>query len=72
MVDFVEAEGLIHVVSPTMAGEFTLCGDAFDLSSDVDGYEWTNTKRRTVTCPACARIVREVRSVRTSSEARHD
>lgn len=66
MADFVEAEGRVHVVNPVTAGEFTLCGDAFDLASDVDGYEWSATKRRTVTCPSCAEIIRYVRRVRTS------
>lgn len=65
MAEFVEAEGLVHVTNPTLA-EFTLCGDAFDLSSDVAGYAWTATKRRTVTCPSCVEIIRYVRPVRTS------
>jgi hypothetical protein len=58
--EFVEAEGLVHL----SLGEFTLCGDAFDLGSDVLGYEWRPTRSRTVTCPECARIIRECRGVR--------
>lgn len=65
MADFVEADGDIHVMNPIMA-EFTLCGDAFDLGSDEDGYEQKPTKRRTVTCPKCAEIIRTVRGVRTT------
>jgi hypothetical protein len=61
---FVEAEGLVHLVNPVL-GEFTLCGDAFDLGSDIADYEWKETNRRTVTCSSCARIIRECRSVRT-------
>jgi hypothetical protein len=61
---FVEAEGLIHLVGP-LQGEHTLCGDAFDLASDVPGYEWKPTRRRVVTCPNCARVIEECRGVRT-------
>lgn len=62
MAEFVEAEGRVHVVSPAMS-EYTLCGDAFDLSSEEPGYEWKPTKRTTVTCPNCATIIRGVRHV---------
>lgn len=61
---FVEAEGAVHMVNPTMA-EFTLCGDAWDLFSDVPDYAWKETKRRTVTCDKCATIVNSCRGVRT-------
>lgn len=64
MADFVEAEGEVHMLNPLMGGEFTLCGDAFDLASDEDGYEQTVSKRRTVTCPHCAKVIRECRGVR--------
>lgn len=60
--EFVEAEGLIHLVD----GEFTICGDAFDLASDEDDYEWKATTSKTVTCPRCARIVELCRGVRTN------
>lgn len=63
MAEFVEAEGLVHVMNASLP-EFTLCGDAFDLHSDEDGYEQVPTQRRTVTCPACATIIRDVRNVR--------
>ncbi|AFU88285.1 hypothetical protein CcrColossus_gp415 [Caulobacter phage CcrColossus] len=65
MAELVEAEGLVHVVNPVSGGEHTLCGDAFDLASDVDGYEWTPSKSKTITCPNCAQIIREVRNLRT-------
>lgn len=64
MTQFVEAEDFVHIVHP-IGGEHTLCGDAFDLASDVDGYEWTLSKSKTVTCPRCALIIREVQNVRT-------
>lgn len=62
---FVEAEDLIHMVNPSSGGEFTLCGDAFDLASDIDGYVWNETKLRTVTCPKCAEVITACRGVRT-------
>lgn len=64
--EFVEAEGEIHMVNPLMGGEFTLCGDAFDLSSDEEGYEQTHTKRRTVTYRHCAQVVLGCRGVRVA------
>jgi hypothetical protein len=67
MPDYVKAEGLIHMVNP-IQGEFTLCGDAFDLASDVPGYEWKARRRGPVTCQSCAAIVIECRGVRTRAE----
>jgi hypothetical protein len=63
--EFVEAEGTVHLVSTT--GEYTLCGDAFDLGSDIEGYEWSATKKRTVTCPHCKDIIDLCRGVRTAA-----
>lgn len=63
---FVQAEGLIHLISPDEGGERTLCGDAFDLGSDEDGYEWKPTHRRIVDCPKCAAIIKVCRGVRTA------
>lgn len=58
--EFVEAEGLTHLVH----GEFTLCGDAFDLATDETGYAWATAKRNVVTCPRCADIINLTRRVR--------
>lgn len=63
---FVEAEGFVHLVG-ALQGEHTLCGDAFDLDSDVPGYEWKPTAKRVVTCPNCALVIEECRGVRTRS-----
>lgn len=68
MAEFVEAEGLVHLVSPAMS-EYTLCGDAFDLASDEPDYEWKPTKRRVVTCGSCAEIVTGCRGVRVEVAA---
>lgn len=64
--EFVEAEGLVHLVNEVGGGEHTLCGDAFDLASDEAGYEWRATRRRTVTCPDCAAVIELCRGVRAS------
>lgn len=61
MSKFVEAEGLIHL----RHGEFTLCGDAFDLASDNPGYEWVETKKCVVTCAPCILWIKLCRGVKT-------
>lgn len=62
--EFMEnAEG-VHL----MWGEYTLCGDAFDIEaveSDSAGNP-VPTRKRTVTCKRCARIILECRGVRVS------
>lgn len=62
---FVEAEGLVHFVPPGLGGEHTLCGDAFDLASHEPDYEWKSTTKTTVTCPACAEVIRACQGVKT-------
>lgn len=64
--EFVEAEELVHLVN-SEGGEHTICGDAFDLASDIDGYEWTPAKSRTVSCPRCARVIQLCRNVRIAA-----
>lgn len=64
MAELVEAEGMIHAINAAR-GEYTLCGDAFDLGSDVPGYEQRTTRQKVVTCPECVTIIRGVRGVRT-------
>lgn len=60
---FVEAEGFTHLVSP-IQGEYTVCGDAFDLGSDEPGYEWSETKKRIIDCPKCSQLILGCRGVR--------
>ena len=58
-----------------MNGEYSLCGDAFDVGSGgLPGDEETDivqTSKRTVTCPRCINIIRICRGVRTQ-EPTHD
>ena len=64
MGEFVEAEGLVHLVGPSMGGEYTICGDAFDLGSHVGGYTWKPTRLRTITCPRCVEMIEHCRGRR--------
>lgn len=63
--DFIEAEGRVHLISP-FGSEHTLCGDAFDAATERPGYAWSATKKRTVTCQNCARVVSMCARVRTA------
>lgn len=67
MPDFAETPNGICVMNPIM-GEFTLCGDAFDLFTDEPEYEQRATNRRTVTCPQCSTIILSLRGVRASAK----
>jgi hypothetical protein len=62
---FVETPKGVCIMNPIM-GEFTICGDAFDLYTDEPEYEQIPTARRVVTCPDCALIVKDLQNVRTS------
>lgn len=66
MKQFVLAEGETHLVNPILS-DYTLCGDAFDLGSDEDGYEWQTTKKRVVSCAKCAAIIAECRGVKVEA-----
>ena len=63
-LDFAENGDGVHL----MNGEFTLCGDSFDIGS-TEGEECGDlkpTNKRTVTCSNCAKIIQLCRGVRTS------
>lgn len=61
----VEFEGDVHLVG--LPGDFTLCGVAHDAEHTVDdaSLHWQPTKKRTVTCPACVRLIKHCRNVPT-------
>lgn len=65
--NYVEAEGMVHLVHPIMGGDYTLCGDAYDLASDEPGYAWRGTLSRRVSCPKCAAVVMACRGVSIAS-----
>jgi hypothetical protein len=62
-------DGLIHIVS-TSNPEYTLCGDAFDLSAtdrigeNNSGGDWKLCRPQPVTCPRCAAQILTCRGVR--------
>lgn len=61
MKEFMENEDGVHLVN----GEFTLCGDSFDIGETVDAaLQMRDTTKRTVTCPRCSEIVLLCRGVR--------
>lgn len=66
MTTFVENADGVHVEH----GEFTLCGDAFDIGTTEgeDCGDTRPTKRRRVTCPRCAAIGELCWGVQVSSE----
>jgi hypothetical protein len=62
-------DGLVHLVSPITGGEFTLCGDSWDISeteTDADGSSWIECKPCPITCPKCAECIEACRGVRIS------
>lgn len=65
---FVEYEGSVHLISPIMGGEFTICGDAFDAASseNMPELEQLPTTETVVTCPKCTLVIKECRNVMTS------
>ena len=67
--DFVENGDGVHLLSP-LNREYTLCGDAFDISDTEDeddhGGVFVVTRKRAVTCENCAAVIRECRGVRTA------
>lgn len=68
MPDFVENGEGVHLEH----GEFTLCGDSFDIGDteyETDG-NTRPTKSKTVTCPRCAEIIRMCRGVRIKAKPR--
>lgn len=52
-----------------MNGEYSLCGDAFDIGAVDDEVEnMRDTKRKTVTCRECARVIGYCRGVKVSRQ----
>jgi hypothetical protein len=57
--------GKVHVIHP-IQGEHTLCGDAFDISSEPDEADcaWVDYPHGPVTCTKCTEVVMACRGVR--------
>jgi len=68
---YVENGDGVHVMGPTeiAGGEYTLCGDAFDIAETERDFEpgpFRSTKKRIVTCPACVAIIKQCRGIKIS------
>ena len=67
MTEFTENADGVHLMSP-IHSEYSLCGDAWDLNvlDDMgDDMQMRPTRKRTVTCADCIRIIQACRGVRT-------
>lgn len=63
--EFLEDSRGVHVIGLCAGGEFTLCGDSFDIGSTEDDAEkLTETKKRTVTCPHCIDWIKHIKGIR--------
>lgn len=59
----------LHYEIHLMNGEYTLCGDAYDIhavDSDID--EIKPTKNRVVTCVSCIAIIKLTKNVRIKKD----
>lgn len=64
MKEFRENDDGVHL----MYGEFTICGDSFDIAeteSDFEDGSLVVTRKRIVTCPKCVAFITHCRNVRT-------
>lgn len=66
MKEFMESSEGVHV----MMGEFTLCGDSFDIGETEDEPDsaLVHTKKKIVTCPRCIDVIKHVRGVRIKEQ----
>lgn len=70
MKEYMENLEGVHIMAG-LGDEFTLCGDSFDIAVTEEGHEdgpLVVTKKRIVTCPRCADIIRHCRGVRIAKE----
>lgn len=68
MPEFSENSAGVHLMNP-IQGEFSLCGDAFDIDSEPDDDHdggLVVTKKKTVTCERCKAIIMGCRGVRVA------
>lgn len=72
MPEFVRIDGCVHVV---LDGDSVICHTATHDAADTEGNEalrWHPTTSTTVTCEACARIVRLCQGVKVGKTRRMD
>lgn len=66
---FTENKAGVHLMDP-IQGEYSLCGDAFDIDSEADVDEHDGrlkpTDKKVVTCKRCKAVIMMCRGVRIS------
>lgn len=65
--EFLENKKGVHLMGVQAGGEFTLCGDSFDISNTEEGYldgDLLPTNKKIVTCPDCVRVILHIRGVK--------
>lgn len=70
MKEFLENDKGVHLAGVGHGGEFTLCGDSFDIAETEDDYEDGHlvlTKKRIVTCIGCIAEIQNCRNVKINS-----
>lgn len=68
MRKFTENKAGVHLMNP-IQGEFSMCGDAFDIDSEDNGTHdgpLLPSGKKTVTCERCKIIIMECRGVRVA------
>lgn len=61
-------------VGNPLNGEFSLCGDAFDIAEDLEGeedYEIAGPGQ-SITCPRCVLAIREIKAIRNPLRPRSE
>lgn len=62
MAEFMENEDGVHFLARV---EHALCGDAWDIGSEGEVSNMRPTRKRIVTCPLCAEVIRACQGVKT-------
>lgn len=60
----------VHIMGTVMGGEFTLCGDSFDIDEDLEGIGdgeggLVKTKEK-INCPECISVIELCKAVQES------
>tara|TARA_R110000782_G_scaffold19035_3_gene51716 strand:- start:593 stop:796 length:204 start_codon:yes stop_codon:yes gene_type:complete len=66
-MEFLENDKGVHLVGVGQGGEFTLCGDSFDVFETEEDFEdgaLVKTIKTKVTCPDCLREIRNCRGAK--------
>lgn len=69
---YVRAGGVVHLLSPLQAGEYTMCGVAFDAcdTEGEPGHRFVPVREQPVNCDMCVDMIERCRGVRVSAKPR--